>query len=317
MCYIMYLAEARLLEVLTMIHADRALQATLLMFAVVLTGSCHADLIYLVNGGVLEGNARREGDKVVVQTPAGRITLAARKVDHIVKQPTVLDEYTKRFKGISDADAGAAGKLAELGTWCTAKGLKNQARTCFARALELDRDNATAREALGYRKYDGRWMKPDEVRQAQGLVKYKDAWVTPEAKADLMKIEAEAALEKARAEKERLKMARLEAEREEARRRAQAEEAARRMLHDAYYNRFYQPVYIWRDSRRCTPRYLPPVAPGPGYDVRVGPLSPLGVPTIRLDGTPAKVQTITPTTGLKAPTVRVLPPDETSADEDE
>jgi hypothetical protein len=263
----------------------------------------------LTNGGVLEGNARREGDLVYIETPSGRITLPATKVECIVKRPTLLDDFNKRFSTIDRKAPDAAKAFADLGTWCTEKGLKNQAETCFKRALDTDPENEVARKGLGYEKYHGRWMTPKEVRRAQGLVKHGDAWVTPEAKADLVRLEAEATLERARAEKERARLARAEAELQEARRKAEAAMAEAEALREAYhYNRYAQPIYIWRGHRVHRPRYRQPIAPGPGYKVKVGVLSPLGVPTIRSDGTTALVQTITPTTGLKVPTVRVLGP---------
>lgn len=285
------------------------LRQTLLSVLACICVTAHADLVYLTNGGVLEGNAHREGAKVVIVTPTGTITLPSSKVEMIVEKPTELDAFNKRFDAIDPKGPKAARAYADLGTWCSENGLKNQAETCFLRTLDIEPENAVARNALGYEKYQGRWMTPDEVRKARGLVKHADAWVTAEAKADLLKMEAEAELERARAEKERLRLARAEAELQEARRKADAALAEAEALREAYYRpRYAEPVVIWRGHRPCQPRYLPPVVPGPGRTVKYGVVSPLGVPTTRADGSTAVYQIITPKTGLRVPTVRVLPP---------
>ena len=183
-------------------------------------GSALADTVYLTNGNYLEGRVKYEDGRVVVEQPTGKIYLDSSKVDHIDKSKTVLDEFDEKVAAVqalgNDATAGA---WAQAGRFASEHAMRDRAEKCYFKALAIDSENTTARLALGFEKFQDRWMSSDEANQARGLVKYNGAWVTPEAKADLLRIEAIAQAERARAdaegakaEQERLKLERLDTE---------------------------------------------------------------------------------------------------------
>jgi hypothetical protein len=85
-----------------------------------------------------------------------------------------------------------------LGLWCREKGLLPEATAQFREAVRLDPELAAAREILGDRKVDGRWVPSDEAMEKKGLVRHEGRWVLPEEKAIL----AAPAEEKARLARE-------------------------------------------------------------------------------------------------------------------
>ena len=67
-----------------------------------------------------------------------------------------------------------------LGLWCRGKGLLAEATAQWRETVRLDPEFAAAREALGDRKVDGRWVPSDEAMERKGLVRFEGRWVLPE-----------------------------------------------------------------------------------------------------------------------------------------
>ena len=97
----------------------------------------------------------------------------------------------------SVAAATAADRYA-LGLWCKEKNLLPESAAQFREAVRLDPDHAAAREALGDRKADGKWVPAEEAMERKGLVRHDGRWMLPEEKAIL----AAPAEERARLAKE-------------------------------------------------------------------------------------------------------------------
>src|SRR5208282_3354820 len=62
------------------------------------------------------------------------------------------------------------GQLALAG-WCSKHKLEEQARAHWTRVLEFDPDHAEARQRLGYRKLDGRWVDDRDIAQTRALAR--------------------------------------------------------------------------------------------------------------------------------------------------
>ncbi len=290
----------------------KAVCSTLAVLLLGIPGACRADLVFLTNGGVLEGKVHRKKGKVYIVMAGGTVTIPEDKIEYIEKKDTILDEYENRLAAIDEKAEGAAQAFADLGKWCANNRLKAQASTQLKKALALDSNNETARLALGYERYQEKWMTSDEVQRARGLVRHGDAWVTPEAKADLVRLDAETQSQRARAQAEALKLQRAEAEAIEARAKAEAAlaetEALREGLYNRYSNPYSYPIYYSgsRGRRHVIRNRCEPLRLGPGDTVRYSTRSPLGVPTVRADGSTAILRIVTPGTGLGAPTVGVV-----------
>jgi hypothetical protein len=169
-----------------------------------------ADTVYLTNGASMEGRARYENGKVVVEQLAGDIIFDESRVEMIDKKRTLLDDYDDKLKALRDNPNSTGADYAALARFCEENGIKRHIEQTYRMAVAKDPDNAEGRLALGYVKYEGVWMTPQRANAAKGLVEHKGAWVTAEAKSDLLRLEAETEANKARAEVERLKLERTE-----------------------------------------------------------------------------------------------------------
>jgi len=69
-----------------------------------------ADDVHLTNGGMLEGKARRIGDKVVVETQNGTVELRVSEVKSIVVGKTRHDRYVLRRDRLIAEAKGAPGE---------------------------------------------------------------------------------------------------------------------------------------------------------------------------------------------------------------
>jgi tetratricopeptide (TPR) repeat protein len=192
--------------------------------------SAWADIVYLKNGGRLEGKVIRKNGKVFIEQPNGTIVIDEEKVERIERKVSIIETYEERLAQIDEGAAGAAAQWAALGQWCRQNQMKRQAEAAFKKALARDPEQELARQALGFVRHEGRWLTPEESQKARGLVKHGETWVTPEAKQDLAKLEAQAETAKRSAELDRLKLelAKAEAakaEAEAARAQAEAERA--------------------------------------------------------------------------------------------
>jgi hypothetical protein len=147
--------------------------------------AARADKIMLRGGGQVRGKLvpdPKRADRVSVLTETGKTPLnfERSKVVEVIREPGPLDEYlVQREKAGASADAQY-----ELGVWCERHKLADLAEVHYEAALKRDKDHAPAHQKLGHVLYGERWLTADELRAAQGLVKYKGKWITPEEKAE-------------------------------------------------------------------------------------------------------------------------------------
>jgi hypothetical protein len=167
--------------------------------------SSHADIVYLTNGGVLEGKVTYEGNRIVIEQANGRITLPADKVDHVEKKETDVETFDKKLAELNGKKDVAAADFVSLAQFASEHNMRTRAELAYQKAIAIDTDNEAARQALGFVKFQGRWMSSDDANTARGLVKHNGAWVTPEALQDLLRAEVEADIQRARADLARAK----------------------------------------------------------------------------------------------------------------
>lgn len=142
-----------------------------------------ADRIVLRGGGQIRGKVVPDPahPKVItVLTEKGKtpLTFDKPKVLEVVPEPSILDDYVvKRDKALSTGDSQF-----ELGKWCEEHKLPGLATVHYEEALRYDKTFGPAHQKLGHVLYANRWLTHDELREAQGLVKYKGKWMTKEEK---------------------------------------------------------------------------------------------------------------------------------------
>ncbi|HKQ98688.1 MAG TPA: hypothetical protein VJV75_12500 [Candidatus Polarisedimenticolia bacterium] len=138
-----------------------------------------ADEIFLKGGAKFTGRIESQTDTMVtINLGDGVVGVAMARVDRIVKGRSPLDEYEDRAKALAPQDLdGWRG----LGAWALHQGLSAQARDAYGKVMALAPDDPEARAALGYVKYDGRWMTEEESYAARGYVKMGGEWMTQAA----------------------------------------------------------------------------------------------------------------------------------------
>lgn len=152
--------------------------------ALVSTGSdVRADRIVLRGGGQIRGKVIPDPahpKMITVLTEKGKapLTFEKPKVVEVVPEPSILDDYVvKKDKAVSTAESQFA-----LGQWCEEHKLPGLATSHYEAALRYDKAFAPAHQKLGHVLYADRWLTQDELREAQGLVRYKGKWMTKEEK---------------------------------------------------------------------------------------------------------------------------------------
>ena len=180
---------------------------TIVALSLTLAATAAADEIQLKSGGSVHGRIIEDaGGKLKIETGSGTITVDRADVVSIRPGRTAMDDFDDR-RAVLDEDASS---FARLGAWAERRGLRRQAREMFEKTVELDAENETARRALGFVRYDGKWLTREEVNLAMGLVREGDRWVSPAERLlhETARVEAELARLKAGIEKERIALER-------------------------------------------------------------------------------------------------------------
>ncbi len=176
-----------------------------------------ADEVVLRNGATFQGVVREDGDRVVLVVDFGTVSFKRSEIKSIVRSASPITELEDKVKAAKDA----AGYY-EAGLWARDRGLATRAGEIFEKALALDPDHAGARKAAGYEFFEGRWLRGDDLRTAQGYVKVGREWLKRETAEKLKEDEKQLLIEQERnATAERLaqvdrevQLARLGVERE-------------------------------------------------------------------------------------------------------
>ena len=142
-----------------------------------------ADRVVLRGGGQIRGKVVPDPDhpdRVTVLTEKGKTPLKFQKsmVLKVIAEPSALDEYLARR---DQAAANAEGQY-DLALWCEKNKLIDLATLHQEAALKYDPAFAPAHQKLGHVLQGERWLNADELRLAQGLVRYKGRWITKEEK---------------------------------------------------------------------------------------------------------------------------------------
>jgi|GEM_PF-1621691 len=155
--------------------------------------TARADVVELKSGGVIEGvrlEAFEDDSVVVVQTLKSKTPLKLPRdlVKRIVPRPHVLEDYPVLLEKAGED----AMRHFELGLWCEARGAMGLAEVHWNRAIEIDPNLVDAHKKLGHVEIQGQWMNRDEALAAEGYVKHKGRWISPEEKERLETINRDA-----------------------------------------------------------------------------------------------------------------------------
>jgi hypothetical protein len=142
-----------------------------------------ADRITLRGGGQIRGKVLPDPehpDRVKVLSESGKTPLSFQKAQivQVAAEPSALDEYLLRRDKLQP---GAQANY-ELGLWCEEHKLKDLAELHFEAAVTNDKSYEPAHQKLGHVLVGDRWIGGDELREAQGLVRYKGQWISKQEK---------------------------------------------------------------------------------------------------------------------------------------
>jgi hypothetical protein len=88
------------------------------------------------------------------------------KYDEVTKR-SVQDATLAEYRKVRDASPATSEGQVAVARWCNGHGLSDRMRAHATAALELDQDNADARQLLGFRRVGGVWVSPNDTDQAR------------------------------------------------------------------------------------------------------------------------------------------------------
>ena len=159
------------------------------------------DLIKLQNGGELRGTIPQKrdvagSDRLEIVTLSGaRIIVARRDIEFVARRPLIVEVYETRARQTPHTVEAQW----ELGEWCRQQGssLRHERETHLRQVIQLDPEHKQSHAALKHTKRNGVWMTYDEARRAEGYVKYKGRYITPQELELIQKTDAELKAEQA------------------------------------------------------------------------------------------------------------------------
>jgi hypothetical protein len=106
-----------------------------------------ADIIFLEDGRVIEGEiVTRDDENVVIKTATGvTLNLESWEVTKVVDKSVILEEYAKKKKELKENDAAGQYKLA---AWCKKHALKKEYEKELRATLKLDPNHGEAKKEL-------------------------------------------------------------------------------------------------------------------------------------------------------------------------
>lgn len=154
-----------------------------MVLAVLAPCAVWADVVVMKDGRELEGRIVGETDEAVtLRLRYGEVTVPRSRIAEIRRGPTPLDEYGEKAAAVADT----AQSHCELAQWCDEKGLGEEAKHHYRKALEIDPSFTPAGRALGYKEVGGKWLSPDEAKKARGLVKFEGKWIPKEDRDNIL-----------------------------------------------------------------------------------------------------------------------------------
>jgi hypothetical protein len=129
-----------------------------------------------IRGQILDEKSTSESLVVKLQVGNGEVTVARSQIQEVVRENDPVEDYD----AIKEKYADTAEDQFALAIWCETHKLARQRRIHLQRVIELDPEHVQAREKLGFVRRDGKWMTPNELKEAKGLVKFGGRYVTPQ-----------------------------------------------------------------------------------------------------------------------------------------
>lgn len=234
-----------------------------LVFVVLLTVGAaatpaRADRVYLEGGRVIEGSAKQDADKVVIELEGGQVSVPAQSVTRIERAEPPLAEARKRERSIASGDIAG---LLQLADFCRDHDLAGKERELLQRIVAVTPEHAEARRRLGFVHTRDGWIEGAELAQREQQARLE------RKRADLARDKQTLELKLAEAELARLREQNKEAERrgqERAERERAERERAAVQTPQVTYPLYFPVGYGTPRFPRLTPPSGPPPFAIPG-----------------------------------------------------
>jgi hypothetical protein len=205
------------------------------------------DELYLADGRVIEGEVLSAADADIVDIRVGSAGLVAiqhfprakvlRVVHRVSARQTAMGELQQQIDSLNAKPSATAAEWWTLSRKLQDRGEQASARDLAARVVTLDRHHAEARKLLGMVRYQGVWMRPNEIATARGEVFFRGAWVTWAQQEDTLTDEARRREEQLALRKER------DEQRRQARIAAAAAAESSAAMQETYVGGYYRSPY--------------------------------------------------------------------------
>jgi len=120
-------------------------------------GTARADIFHLKGGDILEGEVLEDlGEAYRIRTFSGIVDIEKDRIVKREKAPSPWRLYRKKLKGCPNTAEGNY----KLALWCRKHELRSEEVDHLEKAIALEPNHAAARDALGYIKEKGDWVKP-------------------------------------------------------------------------------------------------------------------------------------------------------------
>jgi hypothetical protein len=116
---------------------------------------CRGDDVVLLDGRILSGIVRIEGDSVLIQMPNATLKFPRDQVQRIDQHATPEEEFAAKLADASQTDPQA---LFSLVQWASTNGLDKQAQDLAGKIIQISPDHAGAHKMLGQLKLDNQWQ---------------------------------------------------------------------------------------------------------------------------------------------------------------
>lgn len=157
--------------------------ASLIIAAVITLGGCavaQAEIFHLSSGGTIEGKLLNPDESprstFQVQTDSGTLVLGRTTVREVVAFSAQLKQYEEFLPRMPDTIEGQF----QMAKWCDQNNLPEKRDYHYNEILRREPDNVEARKALGYERFQNKWIIREDWLRGQGYVRDGGRWRFPQ-----------------------------------------------------------------------------------------------------------------------------------------
>ena len=138
------------------------------------------EVFHLSSGGSIEGTLLNPDESprmtYEVETSSGKLVLGRNTVRDVVAFSEQLKQYETFLPRMPDTIEGQF----QMARWCDKNNLPEKRDYHYNEILKKEPDNEAARRALGYDRFQGKWIIRDEWNRQQGYVREGRSWRYPQ-----------------------------------------------------------------------------------------------------------------------------------------